>query len=66
MVQGEDSAAAALYLPGAHSEHCAAPAPLKVPPGHCTAVGLVLPAGQAYPALQLPVQDGEVRPEDAP
>jgi hypothetical protein len=65
-VQGAATATAPLYLPAAQAVHDAALPTLKVPPGHCTAVGLVLPSGQAYPALQLPLQAGESRPSRAP
>ncbi len=41
--------------PPGHGVHPAAPGPLYWPAGHSTAVALVDPAGQAYPAVQLPL-----------
>jgi hypothetical protein len=54
------------YKPAAHWAHDPDPATLNDPAGHSCDVGLVLPAGQAYPALQLPVHVGAVRPPTAP
>lgn len=48
--------------PLGHALHTPAPPELNVPAAHSTAVELVLPAGQAYPALQLPPQSEELRP----
>ncbi len=65
-VQGVGDATLVLYFPAAQGVHDAAAPTLKVPPGHCTAVGLVDPAGHAYPALHAPVQEDVLSPRVAP
>jgi hypothetical protein len=54
------------YSPALQGVHAVAPAGLYVPAGHTKAVGDVLPAAQANPAVQFPVQDGVVKPPVAP
>ncbi len=54
------------YTPAGHSEHTPEPATLYRPMGRCCAVGVVDPAGQAYPAVQLPLHVGDVWPAVAP
>ncbi len=44
------------YKPAGHGEHPLEPARLYCPAPHTLAVGLVLPAGHAYPAVHGPVQ----------
>ena len=58
--------AAAPYVPAGQGEHDPAPATLYCPAGHMDAVALVLPAGQAYPAVQLPLHADDVNPPVAP
>ena len=43
-------------VPGGHAVHTAAPAVEYRPATHCTAVGDVLPAAHAYPAVHWPEQ----------
>ena len=43
------------YTPAGHREHDGAPLSAYCPVPHTLAVALTLPAGQAYPALQLPL-----------
>ncbi len=62
MVQFNDVSARELYRPGEHSEQTPAPAALKDPGPQGTAVALVDPGGQEYPALHAPVQDTLVPP----
>ena len=52
--------------PLGHKLHKPAPAAVNDPTGHSTAVELVLPAGHAYPAVQLPEHDGVHKPDTAP
>jgi len=54
------------YSPALQLVHDDAPDRLYVPAGHTDAVGLVDPATHAYPVLQLPEHDADVRPADAP
>jgi hypothetical protein len=54
------------YTPAGQGEHDPEPATLYCPVGHKDAVALVLPATQAYPAVQLPVHDDDVSPPVAP
>ena len=61
-----DKPAVEPYSPAAHAVHDGAPPRLKEPGAHCAAVELVLPAGHAYPAVQLPEHDGVHRPDTAP
>ncbi len=58
--------AAAPNVPAGQDEHDPAPATLYCPVGHKDAVALVLPATQAYPAVQLPLHDDDVSPPVAP
>jgi len=50
------------YLPAAQEVHVPAAARLYVPGGQMDAVALVDPAGQAYPARQLPLQAAVAKP----
>lgn len=52
--------------PPGHTVHTAAPPVEYVPGWHRVAVALVLPAGQAYPAAQAPVQVDTVSPRTPP
>ena len=61
-----DRPAVAPYSPAAHAVHVPEPDKLKAPGGHCNAVLIVLPAGHAYPAVQLPEHDGVHGPDMAP
>ncbi len=54
------------YSPATHSVHTPDPPTLYLPGAHSDVVGLVDPAGHAYPAVQFPLQAGVVRPEVAP
>ncbi len=70
-VQGPEQAAVvrpatAPYAPPGQGLHTPATAREYVPAGHMDVVELVDPAGQAYPAVQLPEQDAVVRPVVAP
>jgi hypothetical protein len=53
-------------VPGGHAVHTAAPAVEYRPATHCTAVGDVLPAAHAYPAVHWPEQAPDGRPVAAP
>jgi hypothetical protein len=53
-------------LPAEHRLHTPAPPKLYCPALHAAAVALVLPVGQAYPAVHVPLQEGYVRDVDAP
>ena len=46
--------------------HAAAPTSEYCPGAHDTAVAFVDPAGQAYPALQFPVQSAVINPDVLP
>ena len=50
------------YKPAAHGVQLPDPATLYDPTAHCTAVGDVEPAGQAYPAGHTSLQFDDVRP----
>ncbi len=50
------------YRPPGQSLHVAAPDKLKRPAEHGDVVGLTDPGGHAYPAVQLPLQAGDVWP----
>jgi hypothetical protein len=52
--------------PSGHWVQDPAPAPLYCPAGQMDAVALVLPAGQAYPAVHGPLHVATVRPTLAP
>jgi hypothetical protein len=52
--------------PHAAAEHTPSPGALYWPVGHRTAVALVEPAGQAYPAAHRPLHPGTVNPGTAP
>ncbi len=52
--------------PAGHIRHSLAPASEYCPAGHCTAVALVDPAGQACPALHPPLQLTDARPSSLP
>ena len=52
--------------PAGHSEQLPAPDKLYAPTGHTTAVSLVLPAGHAKPAVQLPLHAAAVTPSTLP
>ncbi len=54
------------YVPVGQGEHTPAPTSLNFPGAHTVTVELVLPTGQAYPAVQLPVQTGDVTPDTWP
>jgi hypothetical protein len=54
------------YRPALQLIQDPAPASAYVPAGHRDAVGVVDPAGQAYPAEQLPLQDGVGMPDADP
>jgi hypothetical protein len=54
------------YVPAGHALHEPAPPTLYCPAAHIAAVPLVDPAGQAYPALQLPLHPALDRPAVAP
>jgi hypothetical protein len=54
------------YSPATHSVHTPDPPTLYLPGAHSDVVGLVDPAGHAYPAVQFPLHAGVVRPEVAP
>jgi hypothetical protein len=59
--------AVAPYRPAGHGVQVPAPLKLYWPAGHKTAVALVLPAGQAYPAVHdTPEHVGAVRPVELP
>jgi hypothetical protein len=58
--------AVAPYVPAGHALHAPAPPTLYRPAAHISAVALVDPAGQAYPALQLPLQPALAIPLTAP
>ena len=62
----EDSPEEAPNLPAGQSSHALALARLYVPGGHWKAVAFVLPAGHAYPAVQLPEHTGDVWPGPTP
>ncbi len=49
-------------LPEGHALQLLAPVRLKVPGGHADTVEFVLPGGQTNPAVQFPLQDGDVWP----
>ena len=49
-------------MPAGQGLHVAAPGKLYVPAAQITAVLEVDPGGQQYPAEQLPVHNGDVRP----
>ena len=55
------SPAALPYLPAGHAVHVDDAAREYLPTGHTVAFALVEPAGQAYPAVQLPLQLALVR-----
>jgi hypothetical protein len=57
-----DNPAVAPYRPATQSVHDPAPTREYWPTPHCSAVALVDPAAQAYPAVQLPVQAAVGRP----
>ncbi len=50
------------YSPALQFVHTPAPGPLYVPSGHSNAVGDTDPAAHAYPAVQIPEHDKDVRP----
>jgi hypothetical protein len=54
------------YRPWGQAEQVPEAGPENWPGPHRTTVGLVDPAAQAYPAVQLPVHAGDVRPLVAP
>jgi len=54
------------HFPGAQGVHTPAPPVLYLPGVQATTVSVTLPAGQAYPALQGPVQVDDERPGTAP
>ena len=54
------------YVRKVHGVQTLLPALLYCPAGHKNAVALVLPAGHAYPALQLPEQPALVSPLTLP
>ncbi len=54
------------YTPAGHSRHTPDPIVPYRPMGHSCAVEDVDPAGHAYPAVQLPLQVGDVWPPVAP
>ncbi len=54
------------YVPGGHNVHNADPRKEYDPAGHRTAVELVDPAGQEYPAEQLPLHAAEDTAPTAP
>lgn len=54
------------YRPPAQALHSPAPLRLYVPAVHRAAVALIAPVGQAYPALQLPMQLDDTSPEVLP
>ena len=54
------------YSPALQFVHTPDPATLYFPEGHTPCVGLVDPAGHAYPALQLPLQPAAVKADTAP
>jgi hypothetical protein len=56
------NATVAPYRPAGHSVHVPAPPKLYVPTPHTLAVAFVLPAGQEYPAVQLPLQAAVAAP----
>jgi hypothetical protein len=53
-------------VPAGHSVHTPAPDTLYRPATHWAAVALVDPAGHAYPAVHIPLQADEIRPDVAP
>jgi hypothetical protein len=53
-------------LPTRHGSHTPAPTRLYEPGGHWMAVADVLPAGQAYPAVQVPLHAGVDSPDVDP
>ena len=70
LAEGEQVGAAArpvvVQPPQGQSVGAALPAGQKLPMGQMVCVALVEPGGQKYPALQSPVQRGEVTPAVAP
>ena len=62
----DDSAAEAPNLPPGHGSHAPAPTRLYEPGGHWVAVADVLPAGQAYPAVQFPLHADVDSPDAEP
>ena len=59
-------AAAAPYRPAAQVLHSDALDSEYWPTGHCTAVALVEPAGQEYPAAHGPLHNDDTSPEALP
>ena len=54
------------YKPAAHSVQDDDPTALHLPAPHTACVADVEPAGQEYPAVQLPVQSAVVNPDVLP
>lgn len=65
-VQSVTCATSDAHLPALQSLQLEAPPGEYLPPGHCTAVGVVDPGGHAYPGLQGPEHAGSTTLGEAP